>query len=47
MGQMVIAKECDNAEHTELDLGTLASGLYTVFVRVMDGTVVNKVFVKE
>ena len=47
IGQVIIVKECDNVENEEIDLGTFASGLYMLSVRTVEGTMVNKIFVKE
>lgn len=47
MGQIVITKECNNTENEELDVSSLASGLYMVFVRTKDGMLIKKNFVKK
>lgn len=46
-GQIVITKECNNNENEELDVSSLASGLYMVFVRAKDGMLIKKNFVKK
>jgi hypothetical protein len=47
MGQRVLAKDNHGAESVELNLKPLASGVYTVSVHMADGTVVNRLVMKE
>ena len=47
MGQQIISKECDNIDYLEIDLTSFVPGLYTVSVWTSNGTMVNKIFVKE
>ena len=47
MGQRVMAKDGHGADAVELNLKPLASGVYTVSVHMADGTVVNRLVMKE
>jgi hypothetical protein len=47
MGQVVIAKECGDIDNIELDLSVLKSGIYTISVHTVEGTLINGVFVKQ
>lgn len=46
MGQLVIAKEYDNVENVELSLSSLNPGIYTVTVRMTDGSIAKKMVIK-
>ena len=46
MGQLVIAKEYGNADNVELDLNGLVPGIYTITVRMTDGSIAKKMIIK-
>ena len=47
LGQLVLSRECNSAENVDLNLNVLGAGVYTVAVRLDNGSLVNKLVVKE
>ena len=47
MGQLVLTKEGAASDHVEIEMRPLVAGVYTVAVRTVHGTVVNRLVVKE
>ena len=47
MGQLVLDHEGVSANHVEINIKSLATGVYTVSVLLSNGTIVNKLIVKE